>query len=201
MTSYILRPLLLSPTLKEDESPLGYLIRLIEANQYKSIRWLLEEGSSPNQLNQRQAWKALQQTNWIDSNNISDISTDIVNMNYQHAREKVRYCPLCLGNSGYWRDSWHLQASFACAEHKVWLVEGCEKCSNWPGPNSKSISSCECGHDLSETPTTACPDSVINMQCFLERKPYIGNDAQQLLMPLNNGFTLPERVKLISTLR
>lgn len=94
-----------------------------------------------------------------------------------------RFCPLCLGTSGYWRDSWRDPLTVACVTHGVLLVATCSACGQQPfatgawAMHRRSANLCPenvpsesrrsrtrhkpCGHDLAAVETQMADPGVL----------------------------------------
>ncbi|WIE50653.1 TniQ family protein [Pseudomonas sp. GM17] len=68
----------------------------------------------------------------------------------------LKYCPVCLAEAAYWRESWGLALATTCSIHKVGLQYQCSNCLLRIGSSALLTQSCGCcGHSLIETNTSA----------------------------------------------
>jgi len=91
---------------------------------------------------------------------------------WRFSGSRTRFCPLCLGReAGRGPLSWRFPWSFACAEHRVLLVDFCPRCGRYPdlwsvrflGPAAAGVCSRghpgagPCGADLAQVTATVLP--------------------------------------------
>ncbi len=150
----------------EDESLLGFLLRLAERNRYLSPSWIVEhiQGCylSP---------KAIMQ-GALDLKKLSDLSfipeEDLQNLVYWPVPEHdglknlflggtlpryllsdaSRVCPECLREAPYARNIWDFALYTACPIHKTHLISICPSCGEHLSWFRKSVHLCSCGYDL-----------------------------------------------------
>ena len=65
-----------------------------------------------------------------------------------HRRTTDAFCPQCLQDNAYIRDSWEHVFVTACPKHGCQLVERCPACDDWLSPERQHIHSCVCGYEL-----------------------------------------------------
>lgn len=162
--------LLVRPFPGRHEGPLGYLLRLAEANCMSTaelsrlgIRYdpgclarqrLLPELALDADLHAH----VVRMTNWLDTKGRI--------WNARHAR----FCPHCLAEDPIWRAGWELYFHDVCPRHGVWLVDQCSSCCQPVRWRRDSLLRCQCGSDLrAETPGTA-PDHLRRLSAILEAK-------------------------------
>jgi hypothetical protein len=186
------------PAINPDESPLGYLKRLSSINSYKNYAWLLRNISHQRYLKEHQLLSLIKAESWTGADNYinSQLVTEFTN--FFQMSPFVRVCPLCLHDSNYWRNTWHLKVSCCCTTHKIWLVDRCPTCAKQLKRRSKAFVSCNCGEWLGNATPTPAPDSVVTMQLFIESETSntLGSMALELL-PTENWLTLEQRIRLI----
>lgn len=64
-------------------------------------------------------------------------------------KESVPVCPICLADSAYIRQYWHVAIVHCCPKHKVALLKSCPSCKRPISYlNNERITSCPCGYSL-----------------------------------------------------
>lgn len=183
-----------------DESPMGYLIRVCEANQFNNVRWLYpEEGGRfvhlPKDILCRLVDSPWSGFDKIQSNLEPYCELKKAELNYT----VLRFCPKCLEEDPYYRIDWHLRSSVACVKHQCWLVDSCRECHTEQSLSSKkSINECLCGCSLASTPICEVPDAVLRYQQFINGPPsYRQEDHFWLAEALKAAdFSLEYRVQV-----
>jgi hypothetical protein len=183
-----------------DEAPMGYLIRVCEANQFNNVRWLYpEEGEQFVHL-PKDILARLVESPWSGFSEFRDklqpyIDLRKVELNYT----VLRYCPQCLDEDPYYRIGWQVRSSVACAKHQCWLLDTCSDCGKQQLLSSRStINQCTCSKTLSSNPSTKVPDSVIRYQQFIDGETNFLNGDNFWLTDAFNELNLPlqHRVEL-----
>jgi hypothetical protein len=68
-------------------------------------------------------------------------------------REKVKVCPHCLAETGYYHQHWALWLYTSCHIHQCLLVDTCPQCqSEWRWDDLKNDWQCGCGFNFREAP-------------------------------------------------
>lgn len=158
-----LSPLLVSrPRPMQEESFLGYCLRLAQANGLRCTTWLpslitrygdkqssvwdnlnrltghplarlkVLSGPAPAALGQLQDWR---------------LGLKITYWSYSHRR----WCPSCLAENGFWKAEWLLSLQIACPNHHEQLQERCPACNQFVRWQQGSLFHCSCGADLRRT--------------------------------------------------
>lgn len=148
--------LLSRPDWHSNESAVGYLIRLSEANGYRHprhllhmakfkeggkvvrafIEWMLDHDDQPASLIGVSA-EDVQRSD-------ADRGRHRLNVRYLSA-EKARYCPICLEESNYWRVEWDHAFCIHCPRHRVWLLNNCNDCGRQIQAWRSALGRCRCG--------------------------------------------------------
>jgi len=172
------------PPIREEESPIGYLHRLVHDNSYQRISWLFTSSMSINSHSNKQLIPVLLKQPWVTLNESTALKlNELALLHENHLNPHFRYCPLCLKEDSYWRAIWHLKTSVACLKHKVWLVDECEGCQGNFKLGKVKLIQCLCSHDLrSNMNVRRCSREAIVMQLFLEGENY----SQYAEVPLVN---------------
>lgn len=169
----IFKPVI-SPTCYQDESPMGYLIRLAEINGYNTYRKLIVIGGliTYNKIQSHiEACNILKDLSWTGFNEAIK-----VNKIYHYPIENlslnsIRYCPLCLKENNYFRLVWQMKTAFICLKHKVWLMDTCPSCKRDIKYSIGLLGKCSCGVELMYQPVVKAPKNVYLLQHYL-----FGND-------------------------
>ncbi|MBS97895.1 MAG: hypothetical protein CMI01_04385 [Oceanospirillaceae bacterium] len=181
------------PACYPDESPIGYLVRLVELNRYGSTRWMCADGQLPRISELNRYPELLAASSWTDwRTETSSISTAVCLVDQSHRLGRLRYCPVCIRETQRWEAAWHLKASVVCAEHGGWLRDTCPACDSPMPFKARSTKLCKCGADLSESALCLAPDAVRRQQGWLERGSVSGS-----LIAAGHNLELQARSELI----
>ncbi len=181
--------LLVRPVPERMEGPLGYLLRLAEANCMTmhdlsglDIRYdlpcLVRQRLLPSEVLDPDLYAHVARLSLLLESKVR-----IWNQRY------ARFCPQCLAEGLTWQASWELYFHDACPSHGVWLVDLCSSCGKSIRWHRDSLLRCQCGSDLRQESTGAAPDSVRKLSAALADKlygrseghmPLVGLDVDQL---------------------
>lgn len=182
--SFLIEPLI-HPAMKADEDPFGYLIRIAELNEYTFFHWLNAKGSktlstsSPHNL-----YPILANTKWARCDLNNPVVKEVLALKVGYfVPQKLRFCPLCIRDYGYFKINWRYKTSIACIEHGVWLHDLCPSCDNVISTRSSKIRECACGADITEADVENVSDDIISMQLFFEG----ALQPSDVNLPLLNG--------------
>jgi hypothetical protein len=179
--------LLISAKPYQDESFMGYVIRLSEKNWYERSSWILKmAGFNCMQIHQSCAFvfrpgggiTALSQLTGVDEGDLfqltypkaslsgSDSSylffgQPVIQYLIQPARPKV--CTMCLLDSAYCRRVWDLSLVTACPLHRCMLINQCPKCRRRISWVRNQVSSCPCGFDWREAAVSPVEEDTLNL--------------------------------------
>ncbi|QYN46400.1 TniQ family protein [Gilliamella sp. ESL0405] len=165
----IFKPVI-SPTCYQDESPMGYLIRLAEINGYNTYRRLIVIGGliTYNKiLSHIEACNILKDLSWtgfhevIKDNKIYHYPIENLSLN------SIRYCSLCLKENNYFRLVWQMKTAFICLKHQVWLMDTCPSCKRDIKYSIGLLGKCSCGVELMYQPVIKAPKNVNVLQHYL----------------------------------
>ena len=183
--------LLLRPHPGRKEGPLGYRLRLAEANYLSSwdigqlgfryeLSWLLEQGLiPPSEVDPDLHAHVARMSGFLKS------ASRIWNQRHP------RFCPLCLAEEPEWRAAWEILFFDACPRHGVWLMDQCSSCGEPVRWKRDQLVRCQCGSDLRLESPGSAPGSVRQLSSILEAKllgcelvgqlpPVAGLDVEQL---------------------
>lgn len=163
---------------KEDESYLGFLLRLTELNAYDTTRWVLQGARMPLGLaggglvaRIEVDLPSLAEATKLDITDLRPLAYDPVTYRYQgpvlgssrppHVLRlrRPKVCPECLRQANYCRKQWDYLAVTACPIHHVMLLEDCPACRNPIAWLRKSVSTCRCGADWRDTQVAGLSES------------------------------------------
>jgi hypothetical protein len=101
-------------------------------------------------------------------------------------REKLKVCPHCLAETGYYHQHWALWLYTSCHIHQCLLVDTCPQCqSEWRWDDLKNDWQCECGFNFREAPSADLGlgkdnlSSLVARSCKVDRDPAGTLDAQK----------------------
>lgn len=174
-------PLLLrTPAPRSDESLMGFVLRVTEANHYDSAAWVLRlVGAEVHLANSswrplvdayagiRLRWDAIGLSQAEVSQLINPLGlgpdahasasptrwADLPDL-VRFSRPKV--CPACLREDPYYRRAWDLLFVTCCPVHRVVLYDRCLGCGRAVSWFRKEVARCRCGYDW-RADTTALP--------------------------------------------
>jgi len=192
--SHLIKPSI-HPKIKKGESPMGYILRLLDANHYQKVSWIFDKQSQLYCNSNAHFVPELKCNSWTGYQEVNcEYLEQIAKLPDIHLNRHLRYCPLCLKEEGHWLLNWHLQASVACIKHNVWLVDKCSGCNNPLELNKVSFSQCICTQRLDmRNDVETCPDQVLTMQMYLEGKPFSEHSIVPLLTKDAFDMTLEQR--------
>lgn len=177
--------LLVRPKPFADESPVGYILRLAEANSYESIYWLLHlfnlsaKGEKFKYAYGVCSLRTIAKMTDTDESLLSDIcykpagiSSHNLIGNYETFSQilpiffirlkEPKICPKCLDEISYCRKVWELAIVTACPSHKCLLVEKCPSCRKKIKWNRQKVSECRCGFDFRKSPVVSINENELS---------------------------------------
>lgn len=141
--------LLINPRPYLDESLLGYLQRLAKVNGLPG-KELISAFAQADEV---------EVADWFQ-NIDPPVSWPAVAAEYRAPKAKAfkvwtfrrsRYCPICLDETGYWREAWGLTLVTTCSVHSTELQDRCPNCLKETNHSSMLANSCKaCGTTLGE---------------------------------------------------
>jgi len=197
ITVHIQKPAI-HPPCYTDETPVGYLIRLAEINQYSSFRWLITSiDQRPQSLQHNRLFQLLVREKWTGVTESNQYFSEVFSLNSSYfLATKLRYCPKCIEKYGYFKMQWQFRVSVICIEHRAWLHDVCAECKNPIGIKNSRITTCVCGADIRLVDIENVADEQMMMQRFL-----IGDalsiNKDTVLLTKDNGLDFKERLDLL----
>lgn len=184
--------LLRTPEPKDDESFLGYVIRLAEQNGYENPSWILSLTNIPKGTLYpgysflpitSEPFQLLTTLSGSTATKLSSLNYQPVGEWYTHiyqffglpvhrsfirpAHPKV--CPACLREASYCRRIWEYALITACPVHQCMLVDECPHCKRHIRWSRKEVSNCPCKFDWRETPTSSVQEYELNLARVIYR--------------------------------
>ncbi len=169
----------------EDESFVGYILRLTELNSYDTPSWIVQLAGIGKFFRLGLTFNCYK---GLDLSKLAQLTgadvTDLTKLLFipdDSGRRKAKFyvvfkatvfpyvirrctpkiCPGCLQDTGYTRKIWELAPVTACPIHKCLLMDSCPHCQapiSWQRPG---ISVCRCGTDWREYRTSLIEDSEL----------------------------------------
>jgi len=176
-TIKMIKKLLVRPNPFPDESLLGYIIRLSEANGYESPKNLLRIFQSSNyQLISnlpKRIYEDLTPLMELTGKSYSTLKhmiyAPVVYKKYKFLNSTVafrmiepcrpKFCPLCLREKPYYRIVWDFSLVITCPTHKCLLISDCPRCNSEFDIYRNGFGKCECGCDLRKIPAQELPEN------------------------------------------
>jgi TniQ len=92
-------------------------------------------------------------------------------------REKVKICPHCLAETGYYHQHWALWLYTSCHIHQCLLVNTCPQCqSEWRWDDLKNDWQCECSFNFREAPIADLGSGQDNLSGLVFRSCRVAGD-------------------------
>jgi len=202
------QPLVVTPQPMDFESYKGYILRVAEANGYRSIHGMLRHaGMTENEI--RSATPDPEKLKRLVGSNLQEfgfLSEKTKHSRYQvlsghripslYLRSKhTRVCPCCIAEAGYISSFTELKYSVVCPVHKVETIDQCPSCGKGLDVFRPGLAKCQCGYDFKHVKgNEATNHAVIGLMHILKAK--LENQVldDSLLEPL--GFPVEAIAKL-----
>ena len=175
--------LLIRPTPGRNEGPLGYLLRLAEANCLK-LDELEQSGIHYDMVcltrNLLLPPPALDPDTYSHVGRIAHLLKNqgrIWNTRY------CRFCPQCLAEDPTWRAGWEVMFHDVCPHHGVWLIDQCSSCEKPVKWSRDSLLRCQCGSDLRQEKSFQAPVNARRLSGLLESR-LLGLKEENIPVPL-----------------
>jgi TniQ len=92
-------------------------------------------------------------------------------------REKLKVCPHCLAETGYYHQHWALWLYTSCHIHQCLLVDTCPQCqSGWRWDDLKNDWQCGCGFNFKEAPIADLGSGTDNLSGLVIRSCGLAGD-------------------------
>lgn len=194
----LIKPLI-HPDMKPDETPLGYLIRIAELNRYKTFNWLATSDSKPLYIRPpHRLYELLDQTEWSGCRLADPIVSEVLSLDTGYfVSDKLRFCPLCIKDYGYYKIQWQYKVSVACKEHGIWLHDCCPGCGRPVVEGDSKVKECNCGIDITTAETEKVAEEVLLMQGFFEGV-YDVDTANPLMLCKDHALSKKERCDILN---
>src|ERR1044072_4051763 len=170
--------LLRTPEPKEDESFLGYIIRLAQQNGYERPGWIMSLANvrnsslSPFHSFMPTSSEAFQLLTKLSGSTADKFALLIYQSQGSRSRNiylffgspvhrsfirtsHPKVCPECLCEMSYCRRVWEYALITVCPIHECMLVDECPRCKRYVRWSRKEVSKCPCKVDWREAPTSS----------------------------------------------
>jgi hypothetical protein len=149
------RGLLVATPLPNDrETAIGYVLRLAQANGYRSPTMFMPKSESVYFVNRGGSTQMLQSLAGLTGSQAQRLAIAKEPEGYRmlghslKARELLldyhRICPACVEEDGIFDASWHLRCTSHCAKHGLPLIEHCEACHKGLSITRPGVGVCRC---------------------------------------------------------
>lgn len=177
-------PLMRTPAVIPLESPVGYLLRLANANGFRGIGRLLPLLGVDREYVITMGWNFDPLRPLLGAQSLPDgfgykrgaNARGAINLQgHASASEHVgfrtaRVCPDCLTESAHIRGEWDLKAYVACHRHGRMMLKCCDACGQRISAFRCSLTHCNCGKDLRAAEFKPAPDVLLALMEVLHAK-------------------------------
>lgn len=163
------RPLPIEGLPFQDESLMGFVLRMSEVNHLNGIQWLriILKKDRIFHLSMEQvpiiSWIFGTPIEQLRNTSITFISeahirywnfySHFISKSYLIRHRTPQLCPKCIEENGFIKKIWDLSVVTCCPIHLVLLIEICEQCHKQITWNRPSVSHCSCGYDFRNSKT------------------------------------------------
>lgn len=196
----------------EDESFIGYIMRLAELNTIPELGWILKLAGLRQPYDYEYKYSSdlrvdtvpLSMLTGVDEAKLKTLlylheqghrryiygNLIIFGQTIQHCfvkREKAKICPACLIEQIYCRKAWELSPITACPIHQCLLIDRCRKCKrsiSWARPK---INICQCGFDFRKSRIVSLSVKELRLSQYLHQQFGLPHSSQENIFkyPLN----------------
>ena len=192
--------LIRTPPPLELESPIGYLLRLSNANGFPGIRYPVSMLGFSSSYVVTIGWSFAPLQLLLGSQTLPDgfgykvhrSAKGVVSISgHKVASEHVgfrnaRICPQCLVEGAFIRSAWDLKAYVACHRHACMMLKHCTQCGVQLSSFRKALTQCDCGADLREQVTSEASENLVALMEVLWAK--VAEDSSVILKAKNERF-------------
>lgn len=166
---------------KDDESLMGYIIRLTEQNGYPSPSWIVKKAELHHEMNRScsfvyrspETLKALSDLTGTDISELASLTYspesrrkyddclfygNVVHQSFIRLGYP-KICPRCLSESLHCRRIWELSAVTTCLKHRCLLIDECPNCMRCISWIRNRVGVCSCEFDWREATATPVESS------------------------------------------
>nr|WP_225589698.1 TniQ family protein [Pseudoxanthomonas sp. PXM01] len=143
-----------TPLPNDRETAIGYVLRLTQANGYRSPTMFMPKGESAYFINRGGSEQMLQTVAGLTAEQAQRLAITKEPEGYRvmgqllKARELLldhhRICPACVEEDGIFDASWHLRCMSHCAKHGLPLIDHCEVCHKGLSMARPGVGVCRC---------------------------------------------------------
>lgn len=178
--------LMRTPLPQSNESPIGYLIRLSEANGYPKTSVIADMAQQSDEYQITLGWdfnklqaplgplaKLPPSFGYGMSRGKRNVTVRLQSQRLPSAHvglQKSRICVQCIEELGHAPAAWDLKAFVACPVHGCMMLKYCSACGariRWQRPG---LLICKCGAKLKTTGTQLAPRALVGLCEILEAK-------------------------------
>lgn len=171
-----------------DESFIGYLLRLVELNDYDTVSWILQLAGIKDYshskfgfvFNPSVVLSPLSRLTGVEESKLTPLLYQPVKEpgqviavchsvfglsvpQYLIRPRHPKVCPTCLRESAYARKAWELTPITVCPIHKTLLLDECPRCKNHINWSRTSVSKCACEFDWRKLKPGVVEDSELTV--------------------------------------
>lgn len=179
----------------DDESFVGYIMRLAELNEIPESRWILKLAGMNRLYDYRYKYNSDFRVDTAPLSKLTGVSEDkLKNLLYLHeqgrrrhivgnlvvfgepiqhhyvVREKPKLCPVCLSENNYCRRIWEISPVTACPVHKCLLIQNCPKCGRFVSWSRPKINFCQCEFDFRKSEIVSLSPEELRLSEFIHQK-------------------------------
>jgi hypothetical protein len=203
--------LLFSDEPRFDESFIGYLLRLVELNDYDTVSWILQLAGIKDYshskfgfvFNPSVVLSPLSRLTGVGENKLTPLLYQPVKEpgqviavchsvfgspvpQYLIRPRHPKVCPACLRESSYARKAWELTPITVCPIHKTLLLDECPRCKNHINWSRTSVSKCACEFDWRKLKPGVVEDSELTVTRQLYRLFGLSSNAESECLNADN---------------
>jgi hypothetical protein len=181
-------PLLRTPRPEDDESFLGYLLRLCEKNYRRSPIQIIRLTQVRLRGNMRSTFRFVFRADMLES--FASLTrrsvAELKKLQHPSLREKMqsygrgvarsqirlkypKVCARCLQESAHCRTAWEFAALTVCLAHRCKLLDQCPNCKLRLTWTRSSVTHCPCGFDFRTAETSKLEETDLQLAFLLAR--------------------------------
>jgi hypothetical protein len=176
----------------DDESFVGYIMRLAELNEIPKLRWILRLVGLDKLYDYKYKYNSDFRVDPEPLSYLAGVSkVKLTNLLYLHERRRRRHivgnlivfeqpiqhffvlrespkiCPLCLTENSYCRKVWELVPVTACPLHQCLLIQNCRSCARSISWSRTRINICHCMFDFRRSDVIGLNSKELRLSQYL----------------------------------